>query len=1050
MGESAVNTPDAIRPKPSLLDLGMRLHLPYNNDFGLIEKLIPYAPSIKSIYLPCNHTILGSGRYEGRTINRNWENYDAEVKDIAKIVAPYDIKVNMLLNSLHVSSDILNNFHGSALYRYLKGYEESDVEWLTIANIQLAMLVRRYFPRFKLDVSVLGLIDTVKRAQYWYDLVRPDLFCVDLDRSKDLSLIRNITTLTGVPVKVLVMDFCLPDCPYKPWHYIHNALKEENAFSCWQIRADKPWYYYKGRSIPPYYLRRYAGLIQDIKIVERNSDTETILRNIQHYAENSDSRYMIFNGGVVKEGDSPPAISSSVDKLYFNLNSKHPLFKPVPEYVFERTLTCDLNCGVCRFCYEAWKDEWQVLEDYELLAGYLRNAFPDMATQRYYLSLLDTLHGQRHNVSFIEAIRLMMEYVEAPFKPLLEYFSGLAFIELKSHLADSCINRLYVPKLREHLRQIQVLYQDHDVICYTGYDQYDKNSFVYLRVLAIAARSDRYANYHLIEYYLRMREEQAAWDLIRLLDPDEKLLERFALFAFNNSSYDIVSRLTEQLDLFIRLSNPLRARLLVIRQFSRVMKGLAPEKNHPYVFTPSSRYGQKENFACLYLESHINGVIPSLNAREALLSYAVSLQSLKSLALAKKVYDLLLIMDTEHLTILKKYHQLLLDMNSRAGADDVSNRIDLLYLKSRNELDRNERIARKGERYEALAKCYYDIKDFENAALFASKLVDIDPNLSVAWSILLQSLKNIGDGARFAEFSRLQAMLQQKQSVLADTRLLVRRRETEIFRGHMVSKRLLDLIDGLGGSYRVERSFKFIRNRFLSNRFIVTVLLNEPNASRNQEIFAMCRALAVPENCYNLIIQHISSAVKVHFGFEDAGGYSLLKIYLEFPYNHSRRIQGTASDEPWLLLLGFKWDPSTPSRSVISRYSGLPSYTPRQIHAKIATSFPQTSGSIILPFTTAILKMCDNRSPNQPMWYLDVLDEGTLRQSFDVKTYRVRLPLAHLLPLLQDLCRRMNIPAQQFEAHFDTIRDHKFGHLSCGIGRDGEEFLAIYHEVHGQ
>ncbi|MFA7061943.1 MAG: hypothetical protein WC156_14140, partial [Pedobacter sp.] len=832
MDEPAI-TSATLDKKPSLLDVGMRLHVPYNNDLGLIEKLIPYAPYIKSIYLPCNHTMLGSGRYEGRAINRNWENYDAEVKDIAKIVAPYDIKVNMLLNSLHVSSDILDNFHGSALYRYLKGYENSDVEWLTIANIQLAILIRRYFPRFKLDVSVLGLIDTVKRAQYWYDLVRPDLFCVDLDRSKDLNLIRNITTLTGVPVKVLVMDFCLPDCPYKPWHYIHNALKEESAFSCWQIRADKPWYYYKGRSIPPYYLRRYVGLIQDIKIVERNSDTETILRNIQHYAENSDSQYMIFNGGVVKEGDRPPAISSSVDKLYYNLNSKHPLFKPVPEYVFDRTLTCDLNCGVCTFCYEAWKDEWQVREDYELLAGYLRNAFPDLATQRYYLSLLDTLHGQRHNVSFIEAIRLMMEYVEAPFKQVLDYFSGLAFLELKSPLADSCINRLYVSELREHLRQMQVLYHDHDVICYTGYDQYDKNSFVYLHILAIAARSDRYANYHLIEYYLRMREEQAAWDLIRLVDLDEKLLERFALFAFNNSSYDFVSRLTEQLDLFIRLSNPLRARLLVIRQFSRVMKGLTPEKNHPYVFAPSSRYGQKENFACLYLDSIINGVIPGLNAREALLSYAVSLQSLKSLALAKVVYDLLLTMDPEHLTILKKYHQLLLDMNSRAGADDISKRIDLLYLKNRDELDRNELIPQKGDRYEALAKCYYDIKDFENAALFASKLVDIDPNVPVAWSILLQSLKNIGDGARFAEFSRLHARLQQEQSILADTRLLVRRRETEIFRGHPVSKRLLDLIDGLGGSYRVERSFKFVRNRFLSNRFIVTVPLNEPEASLN-------------------------------------------------------------------------------------------------------------------------------------------------------------------------------------------------------------------------
>jgi len=195
----------------------------------------------------------------------------------------------------------------------------------------------------------------------------------------------------------------------------------------------------------------------------------------------------------------------------------------------------------------------------------------------------------------------------------------------------------------------------------------------------------------------------------------------------------------------------------------------------------------------------------------------------------------------------------------------------------------------------------------------------------------------------------------------------------------------------------------------------------------------------------------MSAAKKVHFGFEENGEGSVLKVYLEFPYVHSVHMQAVAASDPWLLLLGFKWDPYYPSsRFVISRYLGLPSYTPQQIHAKVATRFPHTNGSIIMPLVTAILKMCDKKAPNQPIWYLDVTEEGTPRQSFDIKTYRARLQICHLLPLLHDLCRHYNIPVHQAESYFNTIKRHKFGHLSCGIGRDGEEYIAIYHEVFGQ
>lgn len=739
----------------SLLDLGMRLHVPYNNDFGLIKEIIPFAPSIASIYLPCNHLVLGSGRYEGRATSRNWDGYDAEVKEIARTLAPYGISVNMLLNSIHVSADVLNNFQGSTLYRYLKGYEDSGVEILTVANIQLAILLRRYFPGFKLDVSVLGLVDSVAMAMYWHELAHPDMFCIDLDCSRDLKLIEQITAATGVPVKVLALDFCLPDCPYKPWHYFHNALKEENAFSCWETRANRPWYYYRGRGIPPYYLKQYAGLVRDIKIVERNSDTDTIVRCIRHYLEGSDSRYLLPQGGILQQADSAPLFLSGFDKLYGVLNSKHPLFRQLPEHVFEHTANCDKNCAACSFCYEVWKAEWQVREDYDLLKAYLLEVFPGPSTLRYYTGLLDTLHAQRHNVVFVENIKKMAAYVEEGFQPVLDYFLALVYLELKSPLADVYLTKLSNPALAGHLKQVRNSLWDSEIICYSDYDANDRDSFLYLHRVASAAADDKYAAYHLIEYYLRLREEDAALKAIGLTELDGELVERFTLVAFQNSCYKTVLSLTCGLERRWSADSHLFARLSAVRRFSAVMLGIPGDENMtetqlgPFVY-----YGQKEAFAYLYLNRLINCIAPNQKELDALSEYACTLQTNKDRYLARLVFDFYLTTDSSNLTLLKKYHQLLLDMNMQE-AGTVQHLIDQLFEKHGAEFEQIELIENSAVRYAALAGAYYRLRDYELAALYASKLLDIDPEPAAIREILRRSANMTGNKLLLTEYAHL-------------------------------------------------------------------------------------------------------------------------------------------------------------------------------------------------------------------------------------------------------------------------------------------------------
>lgn len=281
--------------------------------------------------------------------------------------------------------------------------------------------------------------------------------------------------------------------------------------------------------------------------------------------------------------------------------------------------------------------------------------------------------------------------------------------------------------------------------------------------------------------------------------------------------------------------------------------------------------------------------------------------------------------------------------------------------------------------------------------------------------------------------------------IFVETPQRVRKGEADRFRDHPVSRHMLEQVDKLGGSYRVERSFRLLPGRLLCNRFIVTIPLNHHLKGAAQAALEVFKTLSMPEEHYTFCEKKLSRAAKIHLGFEEDGNNSLLKAYLEFPYDHAAGVS-----KPWQLLLGFKWAPHNPGHCVVSSYMGLPVYTPGEVHAMTESFFADKRLSGVRGIVTAILMACDRRMGNLRMWYLDVTEEGNPRRSFDVKTYRARLNMIDLMPFFPDLFWFYQIPYSEYESYFDTIKNHKFGHLSCGIGRNGDFFMAIYHEAPGQ
>lgn len=264
---------------------------------------------------------------------------------------------------------------------------------------------------------------------------------------------------------------------------------------------------------------------------------------------------------------------------------------------------------------------------------------------------------------------------------------------------------------------------------------------------------------------------------------------------------------------------------------------------------------------------------------------------------------------------------------------------------------------------------------------------------------------------------------------------------------HPEGARLYSLIDGLDVYYRLERSFKISRNSLLGNRFILTLSKKNMGSDADHKMLAICRALSMPEELYEIYGSRIGEARLAHFGFEEGASDSLFKVYLEFPYKRSGDFINQDQTKPWLLLMAFKWEATDNTRRAVTRYTGLPGYTPQEINRKIAGILSEDRFAVHLQAVTAMLDTCEQRNPKAPMWYLDVTEEGNPRKSFDIKTYKAKLKIYDVHAPLTKLYKHYSIAGSQFDPLYNSIKGHKFGHISCGVGRDGEDFISIYHEA---
>jgi hypothetical protein len=261
---------------------------------------------------------------------------------------------------------------------------------------------------------------------------------------------------------------------------------------------------------------------------------------------------------------------------------------------------------------------------------------------------------------------------------------------------------------------------------------------------------------------------------------------------------------------------------------------------------------------------------------------------------------------------------------------------------------------------------------------------------------------------------------------------------------------LLQAVRDLGVDFGLEHSFKLSRSSLLENRFLVSLAKRTIARQPEERILRLCRLLGMPERLLEAFAAKLPSANYIHAGFEEGDGHALYKLYLEFWTDWEREItsQPTRS-EPFVLHLGFKWDPADHARQAVSTYTCHPRISLERIRGRVAELFDPGEGRCGLETTQELLTKASAAVGQEQILYLEVAEAGNPRRSFDINFYKARLPLLNLGEPLRRASREYGIPAERFERLYARVTGEQFGHVSGGIDRAGQEFLTIYYGMRG-
>lgn len=257
------------------------------------------------------------------------------------------------------------------------------------------------------------------------------------------------------------------------------------------------------------------------------------------------------------------------------------------------------------------------------------------------------------------------------------------------------------------------------------------------------------------------------------------------------------------------------------------------------------------------------------------------------------------------------------------------------------------------------------------------------------------------------------------------------------------ARRLWDLVAALNVPFGYERSFRLCRGAILPDRFLLSLGKGSLGARPDAVVLDLCRRLDLPEHSLATVAQALPATWFVHFGYEQGRASCLYKVYLETGLHQGRPL----GQEPVLLHRAVKWDPSDPSRWVLTRYLWYPGLAVPDLLGRLARIYDDPARGEALAVAQSVVRLAADRVGPEGVRYLEVIEEGNARRSFDLNLYPAGLTIGDLSSQLSRIAASFAIPTGPSQSFFEGLRSRSLGHLAGGVHRAGEEFFTVYHGV---
>ncbi len=322
--------------------------VPYNNHPDLLDEIFKLKKTgnnvIEELFLCGPQEYSGSGRITP-IINKE------QFKETVNRIHEEGIKTNLILNSTCEGSQWYSTEVVSGTIDTVERmHDDLGIEAVTMANPLYIHEIRKRLKDIEIHASVLGDIDCVQRAVIYRD-AGADVISTDVNINRNLELLKRIKKATGARLKLLVNEGCLYKCPFRKFHFnatshvskeitegaIDASFANFFGFGVRTILKDHSQLLKSGW-IRPEDLRRYSGISNYFKVVDRAQLNSFILRAVKAY----------MNEGW--DGDMLDLVSGCSKRFSLDFGAYLDNEELGENGFFDKVTSCDNNCETCSYC----------------------------------------------------------------------------------------------------------------------------------------------------------------------------------------------------------------------------------------------------------------------------------------------------------------------------------------------------------------------------------------------------------------------------------------------------------------------------------------------------------------------------------------------------------------------------------------------------------------------------------------------------------------------------------------------------------------------------